>query len=232
MNDPERTRNVVALLREAIRNPETETELGRAVARLREPFLVGVGDRWHYEGFVGAFAALSDALGALDDSIPPGLPPHLLDPAWIAKAFHIPLEDFNWTGRPAVAAVSASPGQDARTGETTAYVTLTEAAKLIPGRASGRRVSVTTLWRWCIRGVHGVRLRSVLVGGHRCTTRTWLQEFIEAITSAAEPPERTSPQVRTPRQRQSAADRAAEELKAAWQQHKCPPAGGGAPPPG
>src|SRR5262249_38167301 len=52
----------------------------------------------------------------------------------------------------------------------TAFLTLTQAAKLIPGRSEGKTASVNTLWRWCIRGVHGTRLRSVLIGGRRCTT--------------------------------------------------------------
>lgn len=85
-------------IREAFRNPETETPLGRAVARMREPFQVGDGKKWLYEGFISAFSALFEALRAIDDSIPPGLPPHLLDPARIAKMFGLPLEDFNYTG--------------------------------------------------------------------------------------------------------------------------------------
>jgi hypothetical protein len=108
---------------------------------------------------------------------------------------------------------------------------MAEAAKLIPGRSPGRRVSVNTIWRWCTRGVHGVRLRSVLLGGRRCTTRPWLQEFTEVITAAAEPPGPAVPEVRTQRQRRGAAERAAEELRATWQRRKRPPGGSGAAPP-
>jgi hypothetical protein len=82
-------------------------------------------------------------------------------------------------------------------------LTLTEAAKLLPGRRTGKRISVQTLWRWCMKGLHnGVRLKSVLVGGQRLTTRTWLQEFIEVRTQAAEPEDRPIPRFRTPTQRQ------------------------------
>jgi hypothetical protein len=88
----------VACLQEAFRNPETETELGRAVARLRQPFVIGDGKKWLYQGFVGALSALHDALRAMDDSTPPGLPAHVHDPAWIAEALGLRLEDFNWTG--------------------------------------------------------------------------------------------------------------------------------------
>lgn len=232
MNTDYRTPDFAARLREAFRNPEAETDLGKAVARLRQPFQVGDGEKWLYEGFISAFSGLFDALRAIDDSIPPGLPLHLLDPAWIARAFHIPLEDFNWQGRPVVAAAPVTPEHDTPTVDDASYVSLAEAAKVIPGRASGKRVSINTLWRWCTRGVHGIRLRSVLVGGHRCTTRPWLEEFIEAITSAADPPERLgAPQVRTQRQRQSASDRAADELKAAWQRRRRRSTEGGAAPP-
>src|SRR5437016_1510804 len=50
-------------------------------------------------------------------------------------------------------------------------LTLAEAAALIPGRTPGKRVYVNTVWRWCRKGVRGVRLQSVLIGGQRCTTR-------------------------------------------------------------
>jgi len=61
-------------------------------------FGVGEGGRWHYEGFVNVFQALHEALRAVDPSIPPGLPPHALDPVVIAGFFSVPLEDMNWQG--------------------------------------------------------------------------------------------------------------------------------------
>ena len=97
------------------------------------------------------------------------------------------------------------------------YLTLTEAAKLIPGRVPGKRMAVGTIWRWCRRGVrNGIRLKSVLIGQQRFTTRAWLQEFIDALTQAAEPDGREPLHLRTPRQRQTAAERATEELKEMW----------------
>lgn len=96
-------------------------------------------------------------------------------------------------------------------------MTLVEAARLLPGRRPGKRISVDTLWRWCVRGLgNGIRLKSVLVGGQRLTTRTWLQEFIEARTQAAEPEDRPPLRLRTTSQRQRDSQRAAEELKAMW----------------
>lgn len=95
---------------------------------------------------------------------------------------------------------------------------LTEAARMIPSRKKGKRVDVNTLWRWCKRGVAGgLRLRSVVVGGVRYTTKKWLAEFIEARSSASvvdgcstsEPP-------RSPSARSSASTHAEEELRKRW----------------
>jgi len=111
-------------------------------------------------------------------------------------------------------------------------LTMTEAAALLPGRKPGKRLYVNTVWRWCVKGLrNGVRLRSVLIGGQRLTTRRWLQEFIQAMSESRAPGGSSPPVIRTPRQRQSASERAAEELKAAWKQRRRPAAEGGAPPP-
>jgi hypothetical protein len=85
-------------IREAMRNAPPDTPLGRAVARLREPFVLGDGGRFHYERFVTMFVAIRDALHEIDPSIPPDLPPALLHPAFIANMFQIPLEKFNYQG--------------------------------------------------------------------------------------------------------------------------------------
>jgi hypothetical protein len=111
-------------------------------------------------------------------------------------------------------------------------LTMTEAAALLPGRKPGKRLYVNTVWRWCMKGLrNGVRLRSVLLGGQRLTTRRWLQEFIQAMSESREPGGSSPPVIRTPRQRQSASERAAEELKAAWNRRRRSAAEGGAPPP-
>jgi hypothetical protein len=100
-------------------------------------------------------------------------------------------------------------------------LTLTQAAALLPGRRPGKRIYLNTVRRWCRKGLHnGIRLKSVLVGGQRLTTRRWLQEFIEARTQAAEPEDRPMPKLRTPTQRQRDAERAVEEWKALWESRK------------
>jgi excisionase family DNA binding protein len=98
MNSNDENRFFLARIREALRSNETDTPLGQAVARLKQPFVLGDGEKWHYEGFVSMFSAIRQVLSILDDSISPDLPPFLLDPATIARLFRIPLEDFNWQG--------------------------------------------------------------------------------------------------------------------------------------
>jgi hypothetical protein len=72
-------------------------------------------------------------------------------------------------------------------------------------------VNVSTVWRWTLRGVRGHRLESALVGGLRFTSHEAIDRFTQAINAG--PGE--APQVRTPKQRQAADDRAAKRLTAA-----------------
>lgn len=56
-------------------------------------------------------------------------------------------------------------------------MTLAEAARSLP-----HKPHVATLYRWMSRGVRGIRLRTILVGGRRYTSREALNEFIEATS--------------------------------------------------
>ena len=60
-------------------------------------------------------------------------------------------------------------------------VSLADAAKTLPGRPH-----VSTIWRWHTRGIRGIRLETVVVGGRRFTSRESLQRFAEATTAAAD----------------------------------------------
>jgi hypothetical protein len=98
-------------------------------------------------------------------------------------------------------------------------LTLGQAAKLLPGRQPGKPIAVVTVSRWCLRGLRGTRLRSVMVGGRRCTTKKWIKEFIQNVNSN-ESWQTGSPNTRTPDQRRRAADQAARDLAAAWRRSK------------
>ncbi len=63
-------------------------------------------------------------------------------------------------------------------------LTLSQAAKVVPGRPSPN-----CLWRWCRRGVlsrsgERVYLRHVRVGGKVYTGKQWLDDFGQALSEA------------------------------------------------
>jgi hypothetical protein len=91
---------------------------------------------------------------------------------------------------------------------TEAVVTLTEATHHLPRRRKGKRPAVSTMFRWAQRGVRGVRLETIQVGGTKCTSLEALQRFCDRLTDADSP----TPQ-RTPTQRRRAAERAQRELE-------------------
>ena len=84
-------------------------------------------------------------------------------------------------------------------------LTISQAAKLIPGRSGC--VGVSTVWRWVLHGCRGHRLESCMVGGLRMTSHEAIERFLAAING-----EQTA--ISTD-QRQAAIDRAERELAAA-----------------
>ena len=62
-------------------------------------------------------------------------------------------------------------------------VSLNDARQLL--NRNGRPIGRTTIWRWSTRGVRGVVLETVLVGGGCCTSYEAIQRFVERLTSAA-----------------------------------------------
>lgn len=100
------------------------------------------------------------------------------------------------------------------------YIPLTRVAAEIPPRRRGRRMNVSTLYRWTTSGCRGVRLRYIQVGATRCTTRSWLDEFFAALTQASvhgPTPAGISSgaaSLRIPRSRRLAIERASRELDA------------------
>lgn len=79
--------------------------------------------------------------------------------------------------------VPTNPPPD-HNGEVARYLTLTEAAKIAPGRPS-----TNCVWRWCRRGVkardgHRVRLRHIRIGGMIYTRADWLEHFGRALAEA------------------------------------------------
>lgn len=75
------------------------------------------------------------------------------------------------------------------------------------------RPHIATVWRWMQRGVRGVKLETILIGGKRFTSAEAIQRFIEDSTAAADG--RPVPKAKRTRDRQRAIERAERELNAA-----------------
>lgn len=61
-----------------------------------------------------------------------------------------------------------------------ALISLSQATRELP-----HRPHISTVWRWCTRGVRGIRLETVVIAGRRFTSREALQRFTTASTVAA-----------------------------------------------
>lgn len=59
-------------------------------------------------------------------------------------------------------------------------VTLPAATMCVPGKST---VSIATIQRWRKRGVRGVTLETILIGGSRYTSLQAIQRFIDALNA-------------------------------------------------
>lgn len=89
---------------------------------------------------------------------------------------------------------------------TETLLPLSEAAKMLPGRPH-----VSTLHRWRLHGVKGVKLETLLLGGRRFVSSASIARFAAATTAAADG---QPPPARTPKQRERAIAAAERELGA------------------
>lgn len=98
--DTDQFNSICTRIREARDSGETDTPLGRALARWENHEITIQRDgKWLLEGFITTFKRDLEILNAIDPAISPDLPRHLLDPAQISRFFSIPLEEFNYTGQ-------------------------------------------------------------------------------------------------------------------------------------
>ncbi|NQT21636.1 MAG: DUF1580 domain-containing protein [Planctomycetes bacterium] len=65
-------------------------------------------------------------------------------------------------------------------------LTFREAASKLPRRRAGRNCSISTLHRWRLKGVRGVRLETGMLGGIRVTSAEAIQRFMDRITGESE----------------------------------------------
>jgi hypothetical protein len=76
-------------------------------------------------------------------------------------------------------------------------ITLNRARHLPAVRRNGRAPDLATMYRWVTRGVAGVKLKSVKVGGARCTSEQAVRRFLEQLADPNPAPagRRTSSQL-------------------------------------
>jgi hypothetical protein len=98
--------------------------------------------------------------------------------------------------------------------ESDPFISLSAAAKLLPGERPGRSVSPSTVYRWASKGLplpdgRVIKLAVWRIGRKWVTSRGALAEFIEAQQPGTNEPLATP---RTPTQRERASNAAAREL--------------------
>jgi len=94
-------------------------------------------------------------------------------------------------------------------------LTLSEAAKRLPRVRRGKKIHVSSLYRWIMGGRRSrdgmvVRLETVKVGGTTCTSLEALQRFFDRLTGDATV---LTPPIRTRRQRLREVEAAIRELE-------------------
>ena len=62
-------------------------------------------------------------------------------------------------------------------------ITFAEAAKRLPHRRGGRPTHVSTVFRWAQRGLRGVKLEYIQLGGTRVTSVEALGRFFDRLTT-------------------------------------------------
>ncbi|HUT58110.1 MAG TPA: DUF1580 domain-containing protein [Phycisphaerae bacterium] len=64
-------------------------------------------------------------------------------------------------------------------------ITLAAAARRLP-RIDGKKIAIPTIWRWCRRGLRGVRLQYTRVGRRICVSPSALSEFFSRLAELDE----------------------------------------------
>lgn len=88
-------------------------------------------------------------------------------------------------------------------------VPVNEVPRLLPCRSTGKKIHISAIYRWAQRGIRGVRLDVVRIGGTSYTSREALQRFAEGISSQPGHDDDTP----TPRARQREVELAAKRVK-------------------
>jgi hypothetical protein len=63
-------------------------------------------------------------------------------------------------------------------------LSLAQAARRLPRLRAGRPVHPSTVWRWALAGLRGIRLETAMVGGVRVTSEEALRRFFAEVDNA------------------------------------------------
>lgn len=64
-------------------------------------------------------------------------------------------------------------------------IPLRDVPRCLPLRPNGKRLHISAVYRWTLRGVKGIRLETVKIGGTTYTSREAIQRFSERLTGVA-----------------------------------------------
>lgn len=78
---------------------------------------------------------------------------------------------------------------------------LRDVPRCLPPRPNGKRLHISAVYRWTLRGVKGVRLETVKIGGTAYTSREAIQRFSERLSGELPSPQPVK-EVSRARQRQ------------------------------
>jgi hypothetical protein len=92
-------------------------------------------------------------------------------------------------------------------------IPLREAPRRLPPRPNGKRMHISACYRWISRGVRGVRLEAIRIGGSTYTSLEALQRFADHLGAPGAP--LTLPASSPPRTRQKQIDQASKRLREA-----------------
>ena len=94
---------------------------------------------------------------------------------------------------------------------------LSDWPKHLPTRRGGKRIHVSTLYRWALHGCRGVKLESLQLGGTLATSREGLERFFARLAAGRESdsasPARASIPAYREREIAEASRKAAEALR-------------------
>lgn len=88
---------------------------------------------------------------------------------------------------------------------------LSEVPKLLPKRSNGKRIHISAIYRWAQKGIRGIRLETLRLGGTTYTSREAIQRFADSQTANATSVDSRNSQL-TSRTRIYQADKAEEKV--------------------